>query len=251
MKTHRGRELIRLKSRMIDRAGAFIAVSDYIRQKMLNNGYPDDKIVVHRNGINLETFSSIEQRQREPVVLFIGRFVEKKGIPFLLRAAAALQSRGTGFRLVLIGGGPMEEELKAQAEATGIPCEFIGFVDGAKVREWLARASTLAVPSVVASNGDSEGLPTVLLEAQAMKTPVVATRHSGIPEGMVEGVTGELVDEKDWEALADRLQSFLESPGKVAQFGDAGRKFVTENFRIEDQVRGLEDIYSDVIARRS
>ena len=85
------------------------------------------------------------------------------------------------------------------------------------MRDWIARASVVAVPSVVAADGDSEGLPTILLEAQAMATPVVGTYHSGIPEGVQAGVTAELVPERDVDALADALASFLSSPQKVPE----------------------------------
>ena len=118
-----------------------------------------------------------------------------------------------------------------------------------EVRDWLEKASVVAVPSVTAANGDSEGLPTILLEAQAMAVPIVATRHSGIPEGVIEGKTAELVEERDSLSLADKLQSFLESPSKTRAFGEAGRRFVSENFNIRVQACGLEDIYADAYAR--
>ena len=77
---------------------------------------------------------------------------------------------------------------------------------------------------------------------------VVATYHSGIPEGVVSGKTAELVSPGDHRALAENLQSFLTSPEKVESFGLAGRKFVSENFELRNQVRGLERIYSELIA---
>jgi len=99
------------------------------------------------------------------------------------------------------------------------------------------------VPSVIASDGDSEGLPTVLLEAQAMEVPIVATRHSGIPEGVQEGVTAELVDERDVRGLAESLRGFLSAAEKAESFGRAGRRFVAENFDLRKQVAGLEELY--------
>ena len=84
-----------------------------------------------------------------------------------------------------------------------------------------------------------------------METPVVATRHSGISEGMKPGVTGELVNERDYLALARELGSFLESSAKSRAFGQAARRFVTENFDMRAQVRGLEDIYTALYARHA
>jgi glycosyltransferase involved in cell wall biosynthesis len=231
---------------MIDASSVIIAVSEYIRKALIAKGYPEDKVVVHRNGIDLGFFSIDQRVERKNTILFVGRFVEKKGTIYLLQAARALKDAGVDFELVMIGDGPLATELKTVASNAGIRCSFPGFLPVEEVRNWLARSRVVAVPSVVAANGDSEGLPTVLLEAQAMETPVVATRHSGIPEGVIDGVTAELVDEKDVDALADRLKSFLLSPEKARQFGESGRRYVTQYFDMEQQVSGLEDIYERV-----
>ena len=244
--SRRGRELLRGKMRMIERAGRFIAVSNYIRDRLLEQDYPADKIVVHRNGINLDFFQAQDREVREPAILFVGRFVEKKGVHVLLDAAARLKHSGLSFRLVLIGEGPMGEEIREAARAADIDCEFTGFLPLDQVRDWIGRVAVVAVPSMIASDGDSEGLPTILLEAQAMKTPVVSTFHSGIPEGVRDGVTAELVPEGDAEALAEKLRSFLDSPEKVREFGLAGRNFVSEHFCLKQQVRGLEAIYTEL-----
>lgn len=242
-KTHRGRELIRKKSTLIDGTAAFIAVSGYIRERLLEQGYPESKVLLHRNGIDLDYYSRTGDVPREPVVLFVGRFVEKKGARYLIEAAKLLKDTGVEFELVLIGNGPLEEGLKDAAARAGIQCRFTGFLPVAEVRHWLERARVVAVPSVIASDGDSEGLPTVLLEAQAMEVPIVATRHSGIPEGVQEGVTAELVDERDVRGLAESLRGFLSSAEKAESFGRAGRRFVAENFDLRKQVAGLEELY--------
>jgi glycosyltransferase involved in cell wall biosynthesis len=199
----------------------------------------------------LNFFHPRSESERKPIVLFVGRFVEKKGARYLIQAATELHESGVLFELVMIGKGPLQPELRRAAEEARIPCRFLGFLTLEEVRDWLGRASVVAIPSVTAKNGDSEGLPTTLLEAQAMETPVVATRHSGIPEGVLENVTAELVAERDASALAGRLRPFLESPTKVRQFGKAGRRFVSENFDLRKQVAGLEKIYGDVRELRS
>lgn len=244
MRSRRGRDMLRKKPQLVEHTGAFIAVSDYVRKCLIEQGYPDEKIVVHRNGIDLRFFAAPLRESRQATVLFVGRFVEKKGVRYLIEAAAQMQREGVEFELVLIGDGPLQPQLESLARDAGVRCRFPGFLPIEEVRQWLGRASVVAVPSVVASNGDSEGLPTILLEAQAMKSPLVATRHSGIPEGVKEGVTAELVDEKDVEGLAAALRSFIESAAKVESFGVAGREFVAENFDIRHQVEGLESIYS-------
>jgi glycosyltransferase involved in cell wall biosynthesis len=247
-KTIRGKELLRKKSRMIMGTSTIIAVSEYIRNALLSKGYPDEKIVVLRNGIDVEFFRPSYRLEHENIILFVGRFVEKKGIRYLLEAARRLKTSGVSFELVLVGTGPLEDSLKKAAEKTGIKCTFAGFLPVDEVKKWIERARVVAVPSVVARDGDSEGLPTILLEAQAMETPLVATRHSGIPEGLIEDETAFLVDEKDVDALAIGLRNFLESPDLASQFGKAGRQFVINNFDMHNQVSKLQDIYDS--ARR-
>jgi colanic acid/amylovoran biosynthesis glycosyltransferase len=248
-RSHRDRQLIKKKPEMIQRAGAFIAVSNYIRQRLLGQGYPDSKIILHRNGVDLDYFSPSEEIEREPIIVFVGRFVEKKGGEYLIEAARQMHESGVRFELVMIGGGPLEASLKTRASQSKIPCRFTGFLPVSEVRQWLNRAAVVAIPSVVASDGDTEGLPTIQLEAQAMGAPIVATRHSGIPEGVIEGVTAELVNERETRALAVALRSFLESRDKVREFGEAGRKFVAAQFDLRNQVSGLEDIYERLRAQ--
>ena len=243
MRSRRGREFVRHKSMLIARASRFIAVSDYIRARLLEQGFPDEKVIVHRNGIDLKYFERSNDAIRKPVILFVGRFVEKKGARYLIEAAQLLRRDGVEFELVLVGSGPLEKQLRSQARAADVPVRFTGFLAPDEIRHWLEVATVVAVPSVTAADGDSEGLPTVLLEAQAMGTPVVATLHSGIPEGVQQGVTAELVNEADSIALAAKLRSFLESPVKTEKFGAAAREFVSRNFDMRTQIEGLEEIY--------
>jgi glycosyltransferase involved in cell wall biosynthesis len=242
-KTFRGRDLLSKKARLIERTDLFIAVSNHIRDCLIEQGYPEEKITVHRNGIDLQTFKPKQEKDSEPIIVFVGRFVEKKGIRYLIDAATLLHAAKVQFELVIIGSGPLEPELKSMAEESGISCTFTGFLSAEEVREWVSRARVVAVPSVVAQDGDSEGLPTILLEAQAMETPVVGTFHSGIPEGVIAGKTAELVDERNAIDLASELRSFLESPEKSIQFGRAGRALMMENFDMRTQNRKLEDLF--------
>jgi glycosyltransferase involved in cell wall biosynthesis len=238
----RGREYLRGRARVMEKAAFVIAVSDFIRSRLIAKGYPSRKIVTHYNGIDLDDFRRSSQT-REPVVVFIGRFMEKKGCEYLIRALAALRHEGVRVRGVLIGDGPLRSPLEQLADETGAPVAFTGFLPLPEVRVWLARASVVAVPSVTASNGDSEGLPTVILEAQAMGTPVVTTRHAGNAEGVAEGRTALVVGERDVEALGSAIRYFLENPTAVETYGVAGREFVEAKFDIALQARGLEDLY--------
>ena len=112
----------------------------------------------------------------------------------------------------------------------------------------MQNASIVCQPSVTASDGDSEGLPTVVLEAAATAKPLVGTRHSGIPEIIVDGKTGFLVAERDVGALADRLLSLLGNAELRRKMGEAGRKRIEEKFDLRKQAKRLEEIYSETIS---
>ena len=182
----------------MQQAGLIIAVSDFIRERLLEKGYPHPR----SSRTAMESTSTFFRRDglaRQAIVVFVGRFVEKKGCEFLLRALGILRGRGMAVRAVLIGDGPLRPELERLAAQAGAGVEFKGFLPLPEVREGtgLGRASAVVVPSVTAADGNSEGLPTVILEAQAMCTPVVATRHAGNAEGVAEGRSAILVDERD------------------------------------------------------
>jgi glycosyltransferase involved in cell wall biosynthesis len=248
-RTMLGREFVRGRARVIERASLIIAVSDFIREKLIARGYPPEKIVTHRNGIDTSYFQPSARRQREPVVVFVGRFVEKKGCEFLLRALGELRRQGLSARAVLIGDGPLRSQLERITAEMNIDVEFAGFLPLAAVRDRIGSATAVVVPSVTAADGDSEGLPTVILEAQAMATPVVATRHAGNAEGVAEGRSALLVAEKDVTGLAGAIRTFLQNPEVVSSFGTAGRDFVQANFDLDIQVGGLERIYDAARAR--
>jgi len=241
----RGREYLRGRQGVMRRASLIIAVSDFIRARLLEKGYPEEKVVTHRNGIDVGFFRPSEG-QRKRVAVFVGRFVEKKGCEYLLHALGRLRQLGCPVHGVLVGDGPLKPSLERLAGQVGADVEFTGFLPLAEVRVWLGQASVVVVPSVTAANGDSEGLPTVILEAQAMGTPVVATRHAGNAEGVVEGRSALLVDERDVPALADAIRFFAGDSQAVETFGSAGRSFVEANFSIARQVQGLEVLYDRV-----
>ena len=241
-RSRRGREYLRGSQRVIERASLIIAVSDFIRARLLDQGCPESKVVTHRNGIDVNFFRPAG-RQRESFVLFVGRFVEKKGCEYLVRALGRLREKGLPTRAVLIGDGPGRPALERLAGQTGADVAFTGFLALTQVKDWLEKASVVVVPSVTAANGDSEGLPTVILEAQSMGTPVVATRHAGNAEGVLVGQSALLVDERDVAGLAEAIEFFLTDPTAVESFGANGREFVKSRFDIDNQVAGLERIY--------
>jgi glycosyltransferase involved in cell wall biosynthesis len=229
-------------------ASLFICVSKSIRERALQIGFPESKLLVHYVGIDRTMFAS-DERLREPIVLFVGRFVEKKGCKHLVRAMQKVQQVMPAARLVLIGFGPLQPSLEALTSHLGVCATFEGRCSSEEVKRWLERARVLCVPSVSAPNGDSEGLPTVIMEANAMRVPVVGFEHAGIPEIVKHGETGLLYPEGDVDGLAAGLLRFLTDDGLWRAAGHAAARRVAEQFDLHSQGAKLESLYDELIAK--
>ena len=179
--------------------------------------------------------------------MFVGRLVEKKGCVHLLHAMRMVEAQMPGARLVIVGDGPLRATLEAEVRASLRRCEFIGAASPQSVSDWMCRASVVAVPSVVAANGDSEGLCLVVCEAQAMGLPVVGFRGPGIE--VVDGEAGLLVPQRDENALAHALLALLRNEALAARMGEAGRGRVERLFNLRRQTALLEEQYDEVLGR--
>ena len=171
---------------------------------------------------------------------------------YLLRAFSIIASEFPEIRLVIIGGGPLEQSLKNEAISLGIAgrVDFLGVQPHAETLRWVKEAVAVIVPSITASSGDSEGLPTVLFEAGALGVPVVASLTSGIPEAVRDGETGFLLPERDIEGLAQRMSLLIGSPDLRDRLGCAARTMMEASFDIENQTAILEDYYDRLIQDR-
>jgi glycosyltransferase involved in cell wall biosynthesis len=224
----------------------FIAVSEFIKAKLVEQGFPADKIVVHYIGVDTERFQPDPTVPREPVILFVGRLAEKKGCEYIIRAMSQIQTEVPDAELVIIGDGPLRAELEELATTLLHRYQFLGLQPPDIVRTWMNRACLLAAPSVTSSTGDSEGLPMVIVEAQAMGLPVVSSIHAGIPEAVVHEETGFLVAERDWKGLAEHSLRLLKEPNLWQRLSLNGMERSRTKFDLHKQNRALEDIYSRI-----
>ena len=236
--------------RLSDQAGLVICVSEFIRERALEAGFAAEKLTVHHIGINRDHFALSAPPEVSKRVLFIGRLVEKKGCEYLLRAMQLVQQQHPDAQLTILGDGPMRPDLEALALKLKIRCDFRGFQSPAVVRDTLQKTRLVCVPSVTALNGDSEGLPTVIAEAQAMGIPVVASIHAGIPEILCDGETGVLAPERDFAGLAEGMSLLLGNVAMWQRFHVAALARIAEHFDLRKQTALLEDIYSRVAERR-
>ncbi len=225
-------------------AALFVCVSDFIRARLIERGFPPEKLRTIRLGIDVAEDNTAEPRAAGAFV-FAGRFVEKKGLPELVEAMRLLS--GTSARLVLIGDGPLAKALKRQA--AGLNIEFQGWLPHAEARCWMRGARAVCAPSVAAAGGDMEGLPGVIIEAMAGGAPVIATDHAGIGEAVENGKTGLLVAPGDPAALAAAMRRVIDAPASARAMGEAARKVAVERFNAMTQSRLLQTALLEVIGQ--
>ena len=225
------------------RAARFICVSEFIRQQAIAKGFPAEKTLVHYTGIDVAFFNPQQMTHRNPVILFVGRLVPKKGCEYLIRATARVQEVMPNAELVIIGDGPLRQELERQASSVLKTFRFLGPQEPVVVKDWMNRAMIFSMPSVVADSGDAEGFGMVFAEAQAMGLPVVSFASGGIPEVVGQERTGFLVTERDCDALASKLLLLLQDNGLWNRLSHAGQENARRLFDIRKQAAALENIY--------
>jgi colanic acid/amylovoran biosynthesis glycosyltransferase len=248
----RGRIFLRRRDALKRESARLIAVSGFIRDLLLAQGWPAERLVVHYMGVDTARFrpdpAAAPLSEREPIVFFAGRLIEKKGLEYLVDAMRIVAAKIPAAQAVIAGWGERLKPLQRRAAEAEVDVRFVGRVQPDEVREWLARAQLYCMPSVRAADGDAEGLPTALVEAMASGLPVVATAHAGIPEAVRNGETGVLVPERDVEALAAGLIAVLGDAPLRQRLGAAGRRRVLERFDHRRQAASLAAIYDEVRA---
>lgn len=238
---------------------SFIATISEYNRGLLRELYGDEeaaKVSVVRCGVDFSIFrppaSRPEVTPAHPFTFVcVASLQDYKGQRFLLDACAALKQRGVAFRCLLIGDGQERAKLEEQRRALGLEQEvsMLGQRPRDAVQETLALAHAMVLPSIITRYGKKEGIPVALMEALATELPVIATRISGIPELIVDGVTGMLVPEQDSAALADAMETLVRSPARGTRLGAAGRARVLEEFSLQTNVSRLEKLLQQVQPR--
>jgi glycosyltransferase involved in cell wall biosynthesis len=228
--------------KLVDAARVIITETDYSK-KFLQKRFPERCDRIHRiyNGLNLVEFGRANFSSDPPLIVAIGRLIEKKGFANLIRACALLAERERAFRCEIFGEGPLENELRGQIEEQGL--QDVVHLPGPKpqheLRTRLADASVFALPSVPETEGGMDNLPTVIMEAMATGLPVVSTSIGGIPEMVVENETGFLVQPEDAVALSGAIEKVTSDRSLGQKLGQAGHERALKLFSIEKNVREL------------
>ncbi|HEU0174191.1 MAG TPA: glycosyltransferase family 4 protein, partial [Blastocatellia bacterium] len=206
------------------------------------------------HGLDTRRFSPRAGEGEEPatpMLLSVGRLVEKKGFPVLIEACRMLKDRGYRFRCHIIGApGPCASQVASLIRE--LELEDIVELRPAVTQEELGnvyrQATLFALPCQIADNNDRDGIPNVLVEAMASGLPVVSTNVSGIPELIESGVNGLLAPQKDARALADAVARLLDAPALRRELGGAAREKVCRLFDAESNILALHRLFLDCLS---
>jgi glycosyltransferase involved in cell wall biosynthesis len=234
------------RHRLMRQGDLFLAVSDGLRRRALDLGFPEARLATHYNGVDLERFHPASEEPRERVILHVARLVEKKGTALLIEAFARVAGQFPDATLVIAGDGPLRKRLERQAAPLAGRVQFLGTLAAGEVAGRMRSAWLLAAPSLTASDGDAEGLPNVVVEAAASGIPVVASAHAGIPEAVDHEATGLVVPEGQVGPLSEALRTLLGSADLQRSWGRAARMLAELRFDARRQAERLEALYDGV-----
>ncbi len=233
------------------RAATFVATCTGYNARYLHGLLGADAKKVHLvyHGIDLSQFDSREQQKpldkiSSSLILSVGRLVPKKGHDELIAACALLRERGISFRCVIVGEGPLREELAAQIAALSLGgiVKLEGAMTHSRLVVLYRRANLFALAPRITDDGDRDGIPNVIAEAMATGVPVVSTNVSGIPELVIHEKTGLLVPPNDRVALADAIEALLAKPLVAARFAHAARARLEQDFDLWTTTRRLHGL---------
>ena len=238
----------RQEETMTKKASLIVAVSKYSKNRILEHyGVEEQKIRIIPNGVDVEKFKSIDtakvKRQlgfgEEPIVLFVGSLIPRKGLPYLIESAKKIVKQRANTKFLIVGNGPLREQLDELLSTAGLlgNFTFLNKLDESQLMGIYNAADVFTLPSL------QEGQGIVLLEAQACGKPVVAFGVGGVTEAVRDKETGYLYELGDVEGFADGILKLLNDEMLRQKMGAAGHKFVTENFSWDLCAQRMLEVY--------
>src|ERR1700730_1700780 len=233
---------------LVDAASFVVTVSDY-SAKQLRRDFPDATVFRIYNGLDLSIFKQANPSTDPLKLVSVGRLIEKKGFPFLIEACALLRAREIRFSCEIVGEGPDREELEQliQSRNLGAQVHLLGPRAQPEIIDLLARSSLFVFPAIHDRSGDTDNLPTVLIEAMASGLPIVATDVAGIPEIVRHEKNGLLVKEKQADQLAAAIQKLQANPSLLRMYGKVSRSLAEESFSLSNTVDQLKRVFEPAL----
>jgi glycosyltransferase involved in cell wall biosynthesis len=238
-------------AKLLNGASTNLAVSRDLITRLEDLGAIPGSIGYLPCGVDIERFSGAEPAKNPPTFVAVGRFVDKKAPHLTLLAFQRVQTKVPDAQLLMVGDGPLLGACQQIARAMGLgeSVRFLGPRPHRDLAELMQGARAFVQHSITAASGDSEGTPVAILEAGAAGLPTVSTRHGGIPEVVIDGATGFLVDEGDVDAMAERMTRLAEDPQLAGRLGAQARTHVAEHFALAMSLERLWDVIGNAILR--
>jgi colanic acid/amylovoran biosynthesis glycosyltransferase len=230
------------------REASFIVVVSDFGAGWLQRDFPESAHKIHRvyNGLDLSVFKYATPGVKPVRLLTVGRLIEKKGFRFLIEACRLLRSSGFPFVCQIVGEGPEHDRLQEMIQGYQLAdtVRLSGALPQTELVEMLSQSSIFVFPAIHDSAGDTDNLPTVLIEAMASSLPIIATRVAGIPEIVQHNENGILVPEKDPAQLADAIRVMAGDQALLERFGRASRRMAEEKFALVNTVGHLKKVFA-------
>lgn len=249
----------------LEKAAAIIPCSEDLGRRVIALGAHPSKVHVIPYGVDAAVFSNGSREHgratirarlgagTRPLVLFVGNLLPKKGVTFLVAAAADVRRAHPDALFAIVGDGALRGALEAQAAGLGLGADsvrFVGALPWAEIPSWHAAADVFVVPSVVDSTGNVDGLPNVVLEAMASGLPVVATNVGGLPMVVRPRETGLLVPPENAPALAEALSTLLADRALASSCGARARAFLESELSWERIAARYESLFESLLNAR-
>lgn len=232
--------------RMFDTAKIITVLSENMKEKVARAGCVESKIKVVHLAKNISDYTFRNRKAPIKNFLSVGRLVEKKGIEDAIRAVAIVARNGLAINLKVIGGGPLMNRLKDVATELNANnfVQFLGPLPHDQVKKQFQESDAFILCSKTAADGDEEGTPTVLMEAQSFGLPCISTLHAGISEVIPEVGQQFLAREGDIQDIAKRITLLNQlSDPEVTNLCISGRKKVEDEFNLVTECQKLNDLY--------
>jgi colanic acid/amylovoran biosynthesis glycosyltransferase len=226
----------------IRRSSFVVAISNFGRSQLfLRSRHADwPKVKIVHCGLEKSFYEDASPTRGPPRLICVGRLCEAKGQLLLIEAAALLADKGIAFELVLVGDGPMRQEIEDLVQKCGLGARvrITGWISSSEVREEILAARALVLPSF------AEGLPVVIMEAMALRRPVLSTYVAGIPELVRHGQEGWLVPAGAVKELAEAMEACLASPiDDLRRLGDAAQSRVLVRHCADTEAGKLAELF--------
>lgn len=223
----------------------------YMKETLMRLGCPEEKLVINHLGVDIDSIGfepRYYEKDRQVKFLIASSFVEKKGIDIALKALKSIEKE-VDFTIDIIGDGPLKHLLVSLISELKLGHKVVlhGYKPYQFFLELAAKCDVYIQASKTAQDHDKEGTPMAIIDAMATGMPVVATRHSDIPEIVIDGLTGFLAEENNVSSLSEAIFKMIKHRFEMNEFSHRCRTRVENEFNLHKQIKKLESLYASVI----